>query len=72
MTAPTNCIHKTTRRRSVMTPRGDEHPWIEEHPAAGSVSQTPTNTNAPAVPGIDLTVAGVIDAPPRRVSTANH
>jgi hypothetical protein len=30
-----------------MTARGDEHPWIEEHPAAGSVSQTPTNTNAP-------------------------
>jgi hypothetical protein len=28
--------------------------------------------NAPAVPGVDLTVAGVIDAPPRRVSTANH
>jgi hypothetical protein len=55
-----------------MTHRGDEHPWIEEHPAAGAVSQTATNTNAPAVPGIDLTVPGVMDAPPRRVSTANH
>jgi hypothetical protein len=55
-----------------MTPRADDHPWIEERPAAGSVSRTPTNTNAPAVPDIDLTVAGVMDAPPRRVSTANH
>jgi hypothetical protein len=55
-----------------MTPRTSEPPWIEEHPAAGSVSQTPTNRNAPAIPGVDLTVAGVIDAPPRRVSTANH
>ncbi len=55
-----------------MPPQGDEHPWIEENPAAGSVSQTPTNMNAPAIPGVDLTVAGVIDAPPRRVSTANH
>jgi hypothetical protein len=55
-----------------MTPRADEHPWIEEHPAAGSVSQTPTNLNAPAIPGMDMTIAGMIDAPPRRVSTANH
>jgi hypothetical protein len=55
-----------------MPPQGNEHPWIEEHPAAGSVSQTPTHLNAPAVPGVDLTVAGVIDAPPRRLSTANH
>ena len=55
-----------------MPPQGNEHPWIEENPAAGSVSQTPTNRNAPAIPGIDLTVPGVMDAPPRRVSTANH
>jgi hypothetical protein len=55
-----------------MTPRRDEHPWIEEHPAAGSVSQNPTNMNAPAVPDVDLTVPGVINTPPRRVSTANH
>jgi hypothetical protein len=49
-----------------MTPRADERP------ATGSVSQTPTNLNAPAVPGVDLRIAGVMDAPPRRVSTANH
>lgn len=55
-----------------MAPAGDHHPWIEEHPAAGSMSQTETNMNAPAVRDVDLTVAGVIDAPPRRVSTANH
>jgi hypothetical protein len=55
-----------------MTPRGDERPWIEEHPAAGSVSRTPTNPNAPGVRGIDLTVPGVMEPPPRRVSTANH
>lgn len=55
-----------------MTPARDSHPWIEEHPAAGSVSQTATNMNAPAVRDVDLNVAGVIDAPPRRVSTANH
>jgi hypothetical protein len=55
-----------------MTPRPDEHPWTEEHPAAGSVSHDPTNMNAPAVRGVDLTVAGVINTPPRRVSTANH
>ncbi|MEA2127968.1 MAG: hypothetical protein QOJ85_859 [Solirubrobacteraceae bacterium] len=55
-----------------MTPPADEYRWIEEHPAAGSVSRTPTNPNAPGVRGIDLTVAGVIDTPPRRVSTANH
>lgn len=55
-----------------MTPAEDDHPSIEEHPAAGSVSQTETNMNAPAVRDVDLTVPGVIDAPPRRVSTANH
>lgn len=55
-----------------MTPGLDEHRWIEEHPAAGSVSMGPTNTNAPALPGVDLTVPGVMDAPPRRISTANH
>jgi hypothetical protein len=55
-----------------MPPERDEHPWIEEHPAAGSVSQTPTNMSSPAAPGVDLTVPGVIDTPPRRVSTANH
>lgn len=55
-----------------MTPAGDDHAWIEGHPAAGSVSQTETNMNAPAFRDVDLTVAGVIDASPRRVSTANH
>lgn len=55
-----------------MTPAGNDHPWIDEHPAAGSVSQTKTNMNSPAVRDVDLTVAGVIGAPPRRVSTANH
>ncbi len=55
-----------------MTPAGNDHPWIEEHPAAGSMSQTETNMNAPAVRDVDLTVAGVIGVSPRRVSTANH
>ena len=55
-----------------MPPQGNEDPWSEEHPAAGSMSQTATNRNAPAMRRVDLTVPGVIDAPPRRVSTANH
>jgi hypothetical protein len=68
-----SCPPSTTQRtENRHDPLPNDHPWIEEHPAAGSVSQTPTNWNAPAIPGVDLTVAGVIDAPPRRVSTANH